>query len=142
MAGGDFEQWTLRRQGLLSFGLTLQHQGPEHLAQGHNGASKGGTAMGNLSSEIQRTLSHLDPDDMKKVTGFFYLLEEGDRRATEIWSMANDEEIEPKQVADLIFSYMDFLHEHLMHQSGSPPADMEKAGALALFDKRYGYSGS
>jgi hypothetical protein len=56
--------------------------------------------------------------------------------------MANDEEIEPKQVADLIFSYMDFLYAHLMHQSGSLPEDMEKAGTSALFDKRYGYSGS
>ena len=66
--------------------------------------------MNNLSPEIERKLRNMDPEDMKKVTSFFYLVEAGDKRATEIWSMANNKEIEPKQVADLIYDYMDLIY--------------------------------
>jgi len=64
--------------------------------------------MSKLALEITHKLPNLVPEDMKKVTGFFYLLEEGDNRATEIWDMANNEEIEPQQVANLIYDYMTY----------------------------------
>lgn len=60
----------------------------------------------NLPPEIERKLRNLDSEDVKKVTGFFRLLEAGDKKATEIWSMANNEDIEPRRVADLIYDYM------------------------------------
>jgi len=62
--------------------------------------------MSNLPPEIEHKLLNLDPEDMKKVTGFFGLLQAGDKQATEIWSMANNKEIEPRQVANLIYAYM------------------------------------
>jgi len=64
--------------------------------------------MSNLPPEIEHKLLNMDPEDMKKVTGFFGLLQAGDKQATEIWSMANNKEIEPRQVADLIYAYMTY----------------------------------
>jgi len=86
----------------------------------YGGASQGGTAMSNLSPEIERKLRNLDPEDMKKVTSFFYLVEAGDKRATEIWSMANNKEMEPKQVADLIYDYMDLNGFNIVAGHRSP----------------------
>ena len=94
------------------------------------------------SQEIQRKLRFLNPEDMKKINGFFYLVETGDKQATEIWSMANDPAIEPKQVADLIFTYMDFIYEQIMPTSHSSPAGSKRDRASAIIDKRYGHSGS
>ena len=97
--------------------------------------------MSKLSPEIERKLRNLDPEDKKKVTGFFYLVDEGDKQATEIWSMANNKEMEPQQVADLIFEYMDFIYDQLMHQSKSQPDDIENGRASVVIDKRCGHSG-
>jgi len=83
--------------------------------------------MSNLSAENETALRNLGPEDMIKVTGFFYLVEEGDKQATEIWSMANNKGIEPEQVADLIFEYMDFIFDHVLHQSKSQPEDENMA---------------
>jgi len=96
--------------------------------------ARGGTTMSNLSPEIERKLRNLDPEDMKKVTGFFYLVEEGDKLATEIWSMANNKGIEPEQVADLIYGYMDFIYDHILHQSKSQPEDENMAPLGHGFD--------
>jgi len=62
----------------------------------------------NLPPEIERKFRNLDSEDVKKVTGFFGLLDAGDKQATEIWSMANNEDIEPRRVADLIYDYMTY----------------------------------
>jgi len=62
----------------------------------------------NLPPEIELKLRNLGAEDVKKVTGFFCLLEAGDKQATEIWSMANNKDIEPRQVADLIYDYMTY----------------------------------
>ena len=90
--------------------------------------------MSNLSPEIERKLRNLDPEDMKKVTGYFCLLEAGDKQATEIWSMANNKGIEPEQVADLIYEYMDFIYDHILHQSKSQPEVENRAPLGRGFD--------
>ena len=90
--------------------------------------------MSNLSPEIERKLRNLDPEDMNKVTVFFCLVEEGDKRATEIWSMANNKGIEPEQVADLIYEYMDCIYAYILHQSKSQPEDENMAPLGHGFD--------
>lgn len=102
-------------------GLVPQDRGPEYLAQGDCGTNQGGTSMSNLSPEIERKLRNLDLEDMKKVTGFFCLVEEGDKQTTEIWSMANNKGIEPEQVADFIYEYMDLIYDHILHQNKTQP---------------------
>ena len=89
--------------------------------------------MSNLPPEIEHKLLNMDPEDMKKVTGFFGLLQAGDKQATEIWSMANNKEIEPKQVADLVYDYMDWIYWYwyMTYQSKSQPKD-ENMAALPL----------
>ena len=83
--------------------------------------------MSNLSPEIERKLRNMDPADMKKVTSFFCLVEAGDKRATEIWSMADDKEIEPQLVADLIYDYMDLIYWDMTFQGKSHPKDENMA---------------
>ena len=69
-----------------------------------------------LTPEIKDKLRNLDPEDMRKISGFFELLEEGDSLAIKIWSMANNRDIEPRKVADLIYDYMG-------HRSKPQPED-------------------
>lgn len=92
--------------------------------------------MGNLSPEIERKFRNMDPEDMKKVTGFFCLVEAGNKRATEIWSMADDKEIEPQQVADLIYDYMDLIYWDMTFQSKSHPEDEDMAALGRRFHLR------
>jgi len=69
-----------------------------------------------LTHEIKDKLRNLDPDDVQKIGDFFELLDEGDALAVKIWSMANNKDIEPRKVSDLIYDYMS-------HRSKPQPED-------------------
>ena len=83
--------------------------------------------MMDLALEFERKWRNLDPQDRKKVVGFFFLVQEGDKQAEAIWSLTNDEDVEPEKVAELILNYMDFTGDQITNLGKARTNELEKS---------------